>query len=351
MRTNWNTFVCMVAVAIMAVSCTYHDSIVMDSIYINNVRFNISEGGSPETKSQNVNYTESDSKCYAETIHDNVLDNSTAFGIIGFGKESGSVLIDNQAVYNTDGARMAHLTVNAERDDNMLISAYYPYTGRIVYNQGGKYSVSFNSDDIQKGPMIADVYQGCRQLDEDIKLNFTSIISSIGFGVCDITRDEQLQGHIHVRQVILHGMQLEGAYIYNGMDSHWAPQRRTKSVVVYDGCDSVMTGIENSCFLTDCRISDNIGDCNRINVIPEQLSNGIQTVEVVFDVDSFEYYGTRYNGIREASQTFSLSNLVPGSVLEQGCRYTCTLGLDLGLVYRTIEFTASVSDWNDVAMK
>ncbi len=350
MKTCRNTIISVVAVAIMIVSCTGHDSIVMDTIYNNNVRFNIYEGSNPETKSQTVSYSESNSICSVEAIQNTVPETSTAFGIIGYGKESGNLLIANQAVYNKGGVRTAVLTVDAGHDDNLLISAYYPYSGCITYNQGGKYSVYFSSDDLQMGPMVDDSSLGCRQLEGDVNLSFSSIYSSLGFGVYDNTRDEQLQGLMHVRKVILHGMQVEGTYIYNGKDSHWVPQIRNKSMVVYDGCDSVLTGAGNTLYLSASSVSDNLGECKRMNVIPEVLSNSIQSVEVIYDVDPFEYNGTHYNGMNGASQTVGLSELIPGNVLKQGYQYTCTLGLDLGLIYRTIEFSASVADWNNVNM-
>lgn len=348
MKTCWNYILSIVAVAIMTVSCTYRDSIAMDTVYYNNVCFRMLDCCSLETKSQTAVGLESDARCIKEAIQYNKPDNSTAFGLVGIGNESGRVLIPNQAVYNSNGARMSQLAVNTELDDNMLMSVFYPYTNKVIYNQDGKYAVAFNSDDICKGPMMAEASISCKQQNGDVDISFTNIYSSIGLGVCDLTKDEQLKGLIHVRKVVLHGIQVEGLYVYNGLDSHWEPQRRAKSITVYDGCDSVLAG--NVLYLSDCSVSEQPGECKRINAIPEILTNGIQTVEVIYDVDPFEYEGTHYSGMTQVSQIVSLTDLIPGNSLEQGSQYTCTIGLDLGRVYRTIEFTAIASNWNSVEM-
>ena len=68
-------------------------------------------------------------------------------------------------------------------------------------------------------------------------------------------------------------------------------------------------------------------------------------VEVFFDVDPFDYDGTHYRGAKGCSEIIPLSGVVPDDKLELGLQYTFVLGVNLESIYRPIEFTASVDDW------
>ena len=72
---------------------------------------------------------------------------------------------------------------------------------------------------------------------------------------------------------------------------------------------------------------------------------GKQYIEVVFDVDEFEYDGHKYKELKNQVQKFPLYGVLNGNSCICGKQYTFHLGLDLGTLYQPIEFTASVSDW------
>ena len=68
-------------------------------------------------------------------------------------------------------------------------------------------------------------------------------------------------------------------------------------------------------------------------------------VEVIFDVDPFEYEGTHYRGAQGQSQIISLAGVLPNNMMELGLQYTFVLGMNIYTVYRPIEFTAAVNNW------
>ena len=186
----------------------------------------------------------------------------------------------------------------------------------------------------------------CDQNYETVSLQFHHISNSIGFKVCDITDDEQLKGLMHVRKVVLHGMPAEGLFVVDGDDSRWVPNAKRQDIVFYEGDNLVGSGIENADFLADGTLSGKREDCNYIYVVPEDLKDGKHYVEVIFDVDPFEYDGTMYRGAKGKTQIIPLSGILPDDTWELGLQYTFVLGLNIYTVYRPIEFAASVDDWD-----
>jgi hypothetical protein len=185
----------------------------------------------------------------------------------------------------------------------------------------------------------------CDQSFEMVNLQFHHISNSIGFKVCDISSDEQLKGLMHVRKVVLHGMPTEGLFVVDGQDSRWVPNAKHQDIVFYEGCEPVKCGAENADYIATDKLSSDRKDCNHLYVIPEELKDGKHYVEVIFDVDPFEYDGTWYRGAKGQSQIIQLSGVLPEDNMEMGLQYTFVLGLNIYTVYRPIEFTASVDDW------
>jgi hypothetical protein len=150
---------------------------------------------------------------------------------------------------------------------------------------------------------------------------------------------------MHVRKVVLHGMPAEGLFVVDGNNSRWVPNAKRQNILFYEGNDPVKCGVENADFMGKGRLSVNREDCNHIYVVPEELKGGKHYVEVIFDVDPFEYEGTMYRGAKGQSQTIPLSGVLEDDKMELGLQYTFVLGLNIYTVYRPIEFTASVDDW------
>jgi hypothetical protein len=140
-------------------------------------------------------------------------------------------------------------------------------------------------------------------------------------------------------------MPAEGLFVVDGENSRWVPNAKHQDIVFYEGDDQVKCGVENADYMAAGKLSTERADCNHVFVIPEELKDGKHFVEVVFDVDPFEYEGTKYRGAKGQTQIIQLSGVIPDDNMELGLQYTFVLGLNIYTVYRPIEFTASVDDW------
>jgi hypothetical protein len=274
------------------------------------------------------------------------LDSRIAFGLVGVDNDTKSVMVDNQPVFENNGVRTANLITSSLSSGSMRVNAFYPYASSVSYHTDGSYAISFTPNDIKKGPLASNtVNMRCDQEFETVSLQFHHISNSIGFKVCDITDDEQLKGLMHVRKVVLHGMPTEGLFVVDGENSHWVPDAKRRNIDFYEGNDPVKCGVESAEFMGADKLSDAREDCYRAYVVPEELKEGKHYVEVFFDVDEFDYEGTHYRGAKGQSQIISLSGVIPDDELELGLQYTFVLGMNIYTVYRPIEFSASVEDW------
>lgn len=273
------------------------------------------------------------------------IDAKTAFGLVGIDAESKDVLVDGQPIYEENGVRSANLITSSISCGTMNVSAYYPHVNSVSYREDGTYAVTFNPNDISKGPLATGtVAMRCDQVSETVNLKFHHITNSIGFKVCDITDDEQLRGLMHIRKVVLHGMPTEGMFVCDGNDSYWVPNAKRQELVYFEGDDYVEYGEEKAVYIGRERLSDEKEECSRFYVVPEELTDK-HFVELFFDVEPFDYDGTHYSGAEGKSEIIPLSGVVPDDVLELGLQYTFVLGMNLESVYRTIEFSASIENW------
>lgn len=274
------------------------------------------------------------------------LDALTAFGLIGVDNEGMNVLVENAPVFESNGVRTANLVTSTQSSGSMKVSAYYPHVSSVSYHKDGSYAISFTPNDIKKGPLASNaVNMRCDQMHETVNLQFHHISNSVGFKVCDITDDEQLKGLMHVRKVILHGMPTEGLFVVDSEGSRWAPNAKRQNIVIYEGNDHVKCGLEQSGFLSAKGVSDAREKCNYVFVVPEEFKGTKHYVEVIFDVDPFDYEGTHYRGAKNQSQIIPLSGVIPDDMMELGLQYTFVLGMNIYTVYRPIEFSASVNNW------
>lgn len=334
------------AIMMISSSCTRED--LVDSSFQGtetHTIFNITISGNTKTKSNNTDDMQISYESEKNRVH---MNSKVAFGLVGIDNETADVLVDNQPVYEKNGVRTADLITSSLSSGSMKVSAFYPYTNSVSYHKDGSYAVSFAPNDIEKGPLASNaVDMRCDRDAETVNLNFHHISNSIGFKVCDITTDEQLRGLMYVRKIVVHGMPAEGLFVVDGEESYWVPNAKRPQKVIYEGKDYVEYGEENAIFVANDRLSDDKEDCKRFYVVPEELTNGKHFVEVFFDVAPFDYDGTHYRGVTGMSQIITLSDVIPDNTFELGLQYTFVLGMNLGTVYRPIEFTASVEDWVD----
>ena len=332
--------------AILVSSCTREERfapLIENSHQIQTI-FNVLVAKNTKTRTKTKADADSKTSYDVEKNHAGI-DSNIAFGLVGVDSEL-DVVVDNNPVYEKQGVRMADVVTYNTNEDSMSVHAYYPYVDNVSYHKDGSYAISFTPDDIKKGPLASNaVEMRCDQDFETVSLFFHHISNSIGFKVCDITEDEQLRKLMHIRKVVLHGMPTEGMFVVDGSDSHWVPNAKHKSIVIYEGNDYVEYGEENALYLAQKNLTSNTNECNRYYVVPEELKEGKHFVEVVFDVDSFDYDGTHYRGATSQSQAIPLSGVIPDDFFELGLQYTFTLGMNLGTVYRPIEFSATVDEW------
>lgn len=350
MKRNSVYLILFVFAAIVLSSCSADDR--FDSSFEDlqtQTIFNISLSDNTRTRTKTKTTTKSETESRTSWDKEKkkaYLDSNIAFGLVGIDNESKDVLVDNQPVPEINGVRSANIVTSYLSSHSMKVSAFYPYTNTVSYHKDCSYVVTFSADDVKKGPLASNyVDMRCDEAHETVNLNFHHITNSIGFKVCDITDDDQLKGLMHIRKVILHGMPNEGTYVVDGDNSFWVPSPKRQDIVLYEGYDFVEYGEENASFIAENRLTESKEDCNRVYVVPELLTEGHHYVEVVFDIDAFCYDGTRYRASEGKTQIISLAGVIPDDMFELGLQYTFVLGMNVGAIYRPIEFTASIDEW------
>ena len=353
MKQTFITSIIVAGAALLISSCTREErfTVIPDYSQETHTIFNISIARNTRTKSSTKTMVTKSEDTKTITDYNTVklnayLDSKIAFGLVGVDNESLDVLVDNEPIYEKEGVRTADLITSTTSSGSMKVSAFYPYVSSVSYHKDGSYAISFTPNDIKKGPLASNaVDMRCDQEFETVYLQFHHISNSIGFKVCDITEDDQLKGLMHVRKVVLHGMPTEGLFVVDGDDSHWVPNAKRQNIVVYEGDDLVECGVDKARFMTVSSLSDNNEDCHRLYVVPEEMKGNKHYVEVIFDVDSFDYEGTHYRGAKNKSQIIPVSGVIPDDKMELGLQYTFVLGMNICTVYRPIEFTATVDNW------
>jgi hypothetical protein len=339
------TFVSLLMITVSSCSSENSFEVIKEGTETHTV-FNIVVSKNTKTKSRTK---AKDSKTTADTEKSHAtLDSNIAFGFIGKDNAADKVEVENLPVYENKGVRSADVITSLNSDDKIQVSAYYPYVKEVTHQIDGTHVIEFGKDEIQQGPLVTNtISMNCSVEHEIVNLEFHHIANQIGFKVCDITEDEQLRGYMHVRKVIVHGMASEGVFVVDGENSHWVPQAECDSVVIFEGSDAVRYGLDNARFIGKSSLSTNSADATRFYVVPELLRADKHYVEVIFDVDGFVYDGTRYRGVTEKKQIIPLEGVVPDDFFELGLQYTFILGMNLGTVYRTIEFSALVDNWEN----
>lgn len=343
--------------AMIISSCSGENT--FSSIYIGqetHTVFNISVAKNTKTKTK----THSPSRAATKALIDSrtsyeyesteaYISPDVAFGLVGI--NDGHVIIDNLPVFESNGLRSADIMTFLESENRVGVSAFYPYVKDVTYDSDGSYAISFTPDDIKKGPLASNnVDFRCDRNFETVNLRFIHLANRIGFKLCDITEDEQLKGLMHIRKIILHGMPTEGSYVMvddEGENGHWVPNAKRTEIVCFEGDDSVGIGEENALYVTKTGLSGEKAECNRFYVVPEEFKAEKHYVELQFDVDEFDYDGTHYRATTGRSEKIPLAGVIPDDFMELGVQYTFVLGMNLGSIYRPIEFTANVDNWED----
>jgi len=279
------------------------------------------------------------------------LDPSKPFGLMGVDAKTNAVLINNERVFETAGIRSA--TFNSHNwysTETILLSAYYPYVSETEFMSGNRaYIIPYSAEDTQAGPLVSQTVQRNTSYLDVIPLVFRHITNDVGFRVCDITYDPMLQGYIRLKKLIAHNFATEGFYIdsIGNNGGKWVQKTIREEIPIFKGDARVGVGSDNELFVGQNHLVSDRRHSSRFYAVPEDIKMGKQYIEVVFDVDAFDYNGQHFKELKNQVQKFPLYGVLPGNSCICGKQYTFHLGLDLGLLYQPIEFTATVGDWEN----
>lgn len=278
------------------------------------------------------------------------MDDDIPFGLIGIDFEHGGrLLLDNTKVESNNKGYSTFLDWNTWGGvNNATFSAYYPYVTNIEYGEGNtSYAIPYSATETDAGPLVSETVERAIQSLNMMPLHFKHITNDIGYKICDITPDKNLQGLIHLRKVTAYNVASAGVYINDLMSGAgaWRKQGYYRKVVVFEGDALVGVGSENEKFIGFDTLEDHLADSHRYYSIPDDIAMGKQYVEVVFDVDGFKLNNFYYKPLKDQVRKYMLYGLLPDNVFVHGKQYTFHIGLDLSSVYREITFAPAVADW------
>ena len=277
------------------------------------------------------------------------MDKSLSFGVIGIEQESHSLLVNNMPVRSNSGG-YAGLFDSGLWDipSTILFSAYYPYVRTVSYdNDNTSYNIPYSVNETEAGPLVSKTVERAVNQLNMIPLEFQHITNDIGYKICDVTADPQLQGLIHLRKVTATNVASAGVFVNDVLLSRgvWHRQGYYRDVKVFEGDALVGVGMENEKFVGESSLVDHMVDSYRYYSIPDEILMGKQCVEVIYDVDSFTIGGYTYEALPGQVARYMLYGLLPDNVFEYGKQYTFHLGLDTGKLYNQIAFSATVGEW------
>ena len=279
------------------------------------------------------------------------MDSDIPFGLVGIDFENNTLVLDNIPV-NSDGVSYStsfdgYLWAGS---NSISFSAYYPYVEDVYYGDAFKnYVIPYSVEDTDAGPLVSKTVQRAIDQLNMVPLVFQHITNDIGYRICDITPDKELQGLIHLRKLTACNVASAGVFLHDIVDGHgvWHKQGYYRDIVVFEGDALVGVGSENEKFVGYDSLEDHLADSHRYYSIPDEIQLGFQYVEVVFDVDGFTLNDFYYQPLKDQVQRFMLYGLLPNNVFVYGKQYTFHIGLDLSTVYSQITFAASVSGWEN----
>ena len=278
------------------------------------------------------------------------MDPGIPFGLVGIDTDSHSLLVNNVSVAGSESGAYSTFLDNGLWDipTPITFSAYYPYRSNIHYGSGYEsYTIPYTAQETGAGPLVSKSVQRAVDQLNRIPLQFQHITNDIGYKICDVTEDPQLQGLIHLRKLTATGVAQAGVFenevtLNRGL---WNRQGYYTDVVVFEGDARVGVGSESELFVGKDSLVLQKSASSRYYAIPDEILLGKQTVEVVYDVDSFTVDNFTYPPIKGQISRFNLYGLLPDNVFVYGKQYTFHLGLDMSQVYKAVAFSASVSDW------
>jgi len=295
--------------------------------------------------------TKSGSNAYDESTKMATMDADIPFGLVGIDYEHHSLVIDNARVAS-DGSNYSTLVDNFLWDqvktEKISFSAYYPYVRNVSYEDDYEtYSIPYTVEETNAGPLVSKTVEMAVAQLNMIPLEFQHITNDIGYRICDVTPQAELQGLVHLRKLTAYNVASAGVFVNDVTLSQgiWHRQGYYRNVVVFEGDAKVGVGSENEKFVGYDELVDRMVDSHRYYSIPDEIRYGTQFVEVVYDVEGFTHNGFYYEPLKEQVARYLLYGLLPDNVFVYGRQYTFHIGIDLSSVYKEITFAPSVGDW------
>ncbi len=277
------------------------------------------------------------------------MDEDIPFGLIGIDFEKGQLVLDNMKVANDGvGYSTAFDGFMWNGINKVSLSAYYPYVNNVDYGSGFEnYAIPYSVKETEAGPLVSKTVERAINQLNMVPLVFQHITNDIGYKICDITPDKNLQGLIHLRKLTATNVASAGVFVNDIISGagNWHKQGYYRKVVVFEGDAPVGVGSENEKFVGYDALVDRLADSHRYYSIPDDIEMGKQCVEVVFDVDGFKHNNFYYEPLKNQVRKFMLYGLLPDNVFVYGKQYTFHIGLDLSSIYREITFAPAVGDW------
>jgi hypothetical protein len=277
------------------------------------------------------------------------MDKSRSFGLVGVDFETGTLILDNEAVGTVSGQYQGFFDKGLWDIPTVVsFSAYYPHVANLIYgDEYATYSIPFSNADTEAGPLVSKTVQSALDQLNMVPLEFQHITNDIGFKICDVTVDPALQGLIHLRKVVATKIASAGIFV-NGIqagDGFWHRRGYYRDELVFEGDAKVGIGMENEMFIGKNSLVPRMADSYRFYAIPDEIVMGKQCVEVTYDVEEFTLNGFTYSALTNQKANYMLYGILPDNVMAYGRQYTFHLGLDTGKLYKEITFDATVSDW------
>ena len=279
------------------------------------------------------------------------MDSDIPFGLVGVDYDHHALVVDNARV-NSDGSNygafLDSMFWEDIRTESISFSAYYPYVKNIEYEDNlESFSIPYTVEETSAGPLVSKTVEMAVAQLNMIPLEFQHITNDIGYRICDVTPNEDLQGLVHLRKLTAYNVASAGVFVNDITLSQgiWHRQGYYRKVVVFEGDAKVGVGSENEKFVGYDTLEDRMVNSHRYYSIPDEITYGKQYVEVVFDVDGFYSNGFYYEPLKEQVARYMLYGLLPDNVFVYGRQYTFHIGIDLSSVYSEITFAPSVGDW------
>ncbi len=277
------------------------------------------------------------------------MDKSRSFGLVGVDFETGTLILDNEAVGTVSGQYQGFFDKGLWDIPTVVsFSAYYPHVANLIYgDEYATYSIPFSNADTEAGPLVSKTVQSALDQLNMVPLEFQHITNDIGFKICDVTVDPALQGLIHLRKVVATKIASAGIFVNDiqAGDGFWHRRGYYRDELVFEGDAKVGVGMENEMFIGKNSLVPRMADSYRFYAIPDEIVMGKQCVEVTYDVEEFTLNGFTYSALTNQKANYMLYGILPDNVMAYGRQYTFHLGLDTGKLYKEITFDATVSDW------